>query len=174
MEFKKITLTVSLLASATIFSINANANAASDVTLQGVITNSICDIAVNHGKSLLNVGVFKSSEFTANVSTAQVDLPVSLTDCAAGEDGTLIIQGLTSTGNAQQNIFVGNEEDTVGFMVAQNDGTTNVANGQGAPLTLGAAETSASYTFKVGMASTTLAPLAGAYSAPILVAYIVE
>ena len=58
-------------------------------------------------------------------------------------------------------------------MVALDDDTTIVKNGQGATVTLEPAETSGNYSFNVGMATATAAT-AGSYSAPILVAYIVN
>ncbi|HHQ2585818.1 MULTISPECIES: fimbrial protein [unclassified Providencia] len=174
MSFKKKLLGLALFSAASIISVNANADASAEVTLQGIITNTTCDVTINGGKSVLNVGVFKSSEFTANNKVGSVDMPVTLTNCTPEETGELIVQGLTTVANNDQNIFVGNDADTVGFMVAQADNTTILKNGQGAQVTIAEDETSASYTFKVGMASTSLSPKAGAYSAPILVAYVVN
>ena len=176
MNLKKIAIVTSLLSGIYGVSLNANAAAAADVTLQGIITNTTCDVTVNGGKSVLNVGVFKAADFTAaNKMIGEVDMPVTLTNCAAAaESGNLIVQGVTSVKNNEQNLFVSNDADTVGFMVAENDGTTLVKSGQGPVVEVAADATSADYTFKVGMASTTATPAAGAYSAPIMVAYIVE
>lgn len=174
MFFKKAALNLALLSSVSFVSVNAIADASSEVTLQGIITNTTCDVTINGGKSVLNVGVFKSSDFTANTKTGSVDMPVTLTNCTPEETGELIVQGLTTVANNDQNIFVSNDADTVGFMIAQNDDTTILKNGQGAQVAIPESESSASYTFKVGMASTSLTPKAGAYSAPILVAYVVN
>lgn len=176
MALKKIALTTTLLAGLSSISLNASADPSAEVTLQGIITNTTCNVTVNGGKSVLNIGVFKSSEFIADQKLGSVDMPVTLTNCPAeeAETGDLIIQGLTSVKNNEQNIFVSNDTDTVGFMIAQSDNTTIVKNGGGAVVDVAKDETSATYNFKVGMASTKSAPAAGSYSAPILVAYIVE
>ncbi|MCS3433178.1 fimbrial protein [Klebsiella sp. BIGb0407] len=174
---KSLILRTALLASVSAFTINAIA--AEKVTLQGVLTSTTCTINTNGGKSTLNVGVFNTKVGVAGASFSGVNtitsnpvaMPVALTGCTAGEVGELVIQGTTSTGNAEQNVFVAESSQPVGFMI--EDAAGNVIT-EGVPLTIGAAATSASYTFNVGMATTTLTPEAGAYSAPILVAYIVN
>ncbi|MTB79061.1 type 1 fimbrial protein [Providencia stuartii] len=175
MTFKKVALTTALLASVSAISLNANADASAEVTLQGIVTNTTCNVTVNGGKSVLNVGVFKSNAFTANtITTEKVDMPVTLTDCADTAAGQLIIQGLTSTGNNEQNIFVSTDNETVGFMI-QDETPDIVVNGTGPTLSIFDDESVVNtYTFKVGMASTTADPTAGSYSAPILVAYVVN
>lgn len=70
-------------------------------------------------------------------------------------------------------MFVAQDTQTVGFMIQDSSGKT-VTNGKGTAVALDAEETSAQYTFKVGMATTNATPAAGSYSAPILVAYIVD
>lgn len=174
MTFKKVALTVALLAGVSGMSLNANADASAEVTLQGIITNTTCDVTVNGGKSVLNLGVFKASQFEANTKLGSVDMPVTLTNCTEAETGDLIVQGMTSIKNNEQNIFVNNDANTVGFMITTNDGATTLKNGEGAVVEVEEDATGAEYTFKVGMASTTALPKAGAYSAPILVAYIVN
>jgi len=174
MNFKKIALATSLLASVSVFSMNASADASAEVTLQGIITNTTCNVTVNGGKSVLNVGVFKANQFTANQKVGSVNMPVTLTNCTAAEKGDLIIQGLTSVANNDQNIFVSNDTDTVGFMIAENNDTAIVKNGQGPQVSVEEDQTGANYSFKVGMASATAAPVPGSYSAPVLVAYIVN
>lgn len=173
MVFKQTALATVIFAGISGISLNANAAASAEVTLQGVITNTACNVTVNGGKSVLNVGVFKSSSFTANtISSAKVDMPITLTECdVAEEQGDLIVQGLTSIANNEQNLFVGNDSDTVGFMI-ENAAGDIVKNGTGSALTVAADKTDANYTFKVGMASTSASPKAGTYSAPVLVAYI--
>lgn len=174
MNFKKIAIITSLLSGAAFMSANAQADASADVTLQGIITNTTCDVTVNGGKSVLNVGVFKSSEFTANKMQGAVDMPVTLTNCTGEETGNLIVTGINSVKNNEQNLFVSNDADSVGFMVAEANGTDIVKNGQGPVVEVAEDATGASYVFKVGMASTDASPKAGSYSAPIMVAYIVE
>lgn len=175
MNLKKFVLATTLFAGMSVISLSANAiGASAEVTLQGIITNTTCDVTVNGGKSVLNVGVFKSSEFTRNTKVGSIDMPVTLTNCSAAETGNLIIQGITSVTNNDKNLFVANDADTVGFMVAQSDDTTILSSSQGTQLSVAADATSAEYTFKVGMATTDDVPKAGSYSAPILVAYVVN
>lgn len=174
MTFKKVALTTALLASVSAISLNANAEANAEVTLQGVVTNTTCKVTVNGGKSVLDVGIFKSDSFTPNTMIGKVPMPVTLTDCGDTAAGQLIIQGLTSTGNNDKNIFVSTDNETVGFMIEDEEPKT-VVNGTGPTLSIFDDESVVNtYTFKVGMASTTANPTAGSYSAPILVAYVVN
>jgi type 1 fimbria pilin len=179
MAFKKLALTT-LFAGASCVSLNAMAAPSAEVTLQGILTNTTCDVTINGGKSVLNVGVLKTavgagSDFVAvnAMSSTTVDMPVTLVDCADGEEGNLIIQGITSVGNNQQDIFVATDSQTVGFMIEDED-NNRITNGKGAKVEIGAGKTAAQYTFKVGMATTTDTPDAGSYSAPILVSYIAD
>lgn len=181
MTFKTKLLSAALLAGLSATSMNALAAPSAEVTLQGILTDTTCDVTINGGKSVLNVGVFNTkvggadAGFTAAnaITTQQADMPVTLTGCAKGEAGDLIIQGITSVGNNEQNVFVAQDTQTVGFMIQDSNGKS-VTNGNGAAVALDAEETSAQYTFKVGMATTNATPAAGSYSAPILVAYIVD
>ncbi|OAT34729.1 fimbrial protein [Proteus myxofaciens] len=176
MTFKKIALTTALFAAVSGMSVNANADASSEVTLQGIITNTTCTVTVNGGKSVLNLGVQKASDFVANTKLGDIEMPVTLSNCSAddGETGQLIIQGLTSVKNNDKNLFVSDDNNSVGFMITPEGSTTAIKNGEGAQLAVAQGETGATYNFKVGMASTTAAPATGSYSAPILVAYIVQ
>lgn len=170
-----------LLASASLFALGMAASLSAtaadpvkEITLQGIITNSTCTMTVNGGKSVINVGVFKTEEFAGKTNTkvGSVDMPITLANCSDGEKGNLVVQGITSVANNSKNIFVDNDANTVGFMIAQNDDTTIIPNNTG--VALNTASKAGEYTFKVGMASTTESPKGGTYSAPILVAYIVE
>lgn len=172
MSFKKIALAAAVFATVSGMSVSAIAAPSAEVTLQGIITSSTCDVTINGGKSVLNVGVFKSADFEANQQLGSTALPVSLTNCADDETGNLIIQGLTSVANNDKNIFVNDDANTVGFMIANEAGDI-LTNGQeiAAEVTVGEAS---DFNFTVGMASTASAPAPGVYSAPVLVAYIVE
>ena len=172
MSFKKLALTTALLASLSGMSINAMAAPSQEITLQGIITSTTCDVTVNGGKSILNVGAFKSVDFAANEKLGDVTMPVALTNCAADETGNLIVQGLTSVKNNDKNIFVSEDANTVGFMIADAAGDV-ITNNQEIEVEAKVGETT-EYNFTVGMASTAVTPEPGAYSAPILVAYIVE
>jgi len=175
---KSLIFRSALLASVSAVSINSIA-ATGEVTLQGVLTATTCTINPNGGKSTLNVGTFNTKVGVAGasfpavntISSQTVAMPVTLTGCTEGETGELIIQGTTSTGNAEQNVFVAENSQAVGFMIEDAEG--NVIT-ESVPLSIGAGNTAASYTFNVGMATTTQTPAAGSYSAPILVAYLVN
>ncbi|WPA91770.1 type 1 fimbrial protein [Providencia zhijiangensis] len=181
MSFKTTALSTALFMSLSALSLNAMAAPSAEVTLQGILTNTTCDVTINGGKSVLNVGVLKTSvgendsDFAAvnAMSSTTVDMPVTLTGCTKEEEGNLIIQGITSVGNNQQDIFVATDSQTVGFMIEDEAGK-RITNGSGTKVEIGAGETAAQYTFKVGMATTTDSPKANSYSAPILVAYIVN
>ncbi|OBU05185.1 fimbrial protein [Morganella psychrotolerans] len=181
MTFKTQLLSVALITGMSAASLNAVAAPSSEVTLQGILTDTTCDVTINGGKSVLNVGVFNTkvggadASFTAAnaITNQQVDMPVTLTGCAKGESGELIVQGITSVGNNEQTVFVAQDTQTTGFMIQDTNGQS-LMNGKGAVVALDAEETSGQYTFKVGMATTNSSPVAGSYSAPILVAYIVN
>ncbi|AHG21732.1 fimbrial protein [Chania multitudinisentens RB-25] len=152
---------------------NASAAPAAEVTLQGIITNTTCDVTVNGGRATLNIGVFRASDFAAaNTQQGSVPLNVTLSNCTADETGNLLIQGVTSTANNDKNLFVNVDSDTVGFMIKNANDVQLAAN---APTSLAATEAApTNYSFQVGMGSTTTVPAAGAYSAPVVVAYIVN
>ncbi|CAG9406684.1 type 1 fimbrial protein [Providencia alcalifaciens] len=180
MAFKKLALTT-LFAGASCVSLNAMAAPSAEVTLQGILTNTTCNVTINGGKSVLNVGVLKTSVGKADsdfaavnaMSSTTVDMPVTLVGCAKGEKGNLIIQGITSVGNNERNLFVSDDSKTVGFMI-EDEAKATVTNGEKIAFNIEPENTDAQYTFKVGMATATDAPDAGSYSAPILVAYIVD
>lgn len=114
MTFKTKLLSAALIAGLSATSMNVLAAPSAEVTLQGILTDTTCDVTINGGKSVLNVGVFNTkvggpdAGFTAAnaITTQQADMPVTLTGCAKGEAGDLIIQGITSVGNNEQSVFV--------------------------------------------------------------------
>ena len=181
MSFKTTVLSTALFMGLSAVNLNALAAPSAEVTLQGILTNTTCDVTINGGKSVLNVGVLKTSvgEADSNFSAVNamsdktVPMPVTLVGCADGEEGNLIIQGITSVGNNQQDLFVATDSQTVGFMIDDKDGN-RITNGKGTKVEVGAGNTAAQYEFTVGMATATDAPAAGSYSAPILVSYIVN
>ncbi len=173
MLFKKCLVSTLLFAGVTGISLTASAAPAAEVTLQGIITSTTCDVTVNGGKSTLNVGLYKSSDFTtANTQVGSVPLKVTLSNCTADETGNLIIQGVTSTANNDKNLFVNADADTVGFMIKNANNAQVAANTSHA--VAAAQNTPTDYSFTVGMGSTTNSPSAGSYKAPIVVAYIVN
>lgn len=174
MAFKKVAVAAALLAGLSGMSLNASADPQAQITLEGIITNTTCDVEVNGGLSTLFVGIYKSADFAANTQLGSVPMPVSLTNCGnAAESGELIVQGLTATANTQNEIFVNDVANTVGFMIKDAAGN-QVSNLNGPTLGIAEDSTEAEYIFDVGMGSTTTAPTAAAYEAPILVAYVTE
>lgn len=164
-----------LLISAVLLSSAGAAMAApsQEITLQGIITNTTCDVTVNGGKSVFNVGVFKTSEFlTANTQVGDKPLNVTLSDCTVDEVGNLVVLGVTSTENNDKNLFVNNYSDKVGFMI-KDSADAQVTTDSLIPLSV-TTGTPANYAFKVGMGSADTSPTAKAYSAPIVIAYIVQ
>lgn len=175
MNIKKIALVISLFSLAGLSAVGMDANAGNEVLLQGAVTKTTCSVGVNGGKSTLNVGSYQSSEFSApNKKVGSVPLPVSLTGCSAEEQGRLVVQGLTSSSSVNQTIFVSNPQDTVGFVVSEAGGTTPISNGNGPTVVMPKDGTSQQYAFNVGMTSAIQAAKIGAYSAPIVISYIVN
>ncbi|OHT23721.1 hypothetical protein A3Q29_20120 [Providencia stuartii] len=160
------------IVAATLFAgvaMTANAEGTGKVTLNGTITNSTCDISLNGGAAVLDVGTYRSGDFVAGQQLGSVPLSVSMTNCTDGESGYLKVSGNTATGNTQ--IFTENDGDTVGFMMKYG-GTTVTEGGDTASVTISGTE--AQKEFLVGMASVAAAPDAGNYTAPVTVNYIVE
>ncbi|HGK3995346.1 TPA: fimbrial protein [Klebsiella pneumoniae] len=171
MSIKKSVIAAAVFASLSGVSMMANAAPSADVTLEGIITNSTCDVSVNNGLATLNVGVYKASSFTPNTQQGSVALPVELTNCA-DETGALIIQGQSASSDPSKQLFTAATGDTVGFIIKDaND--VQVAESQNVALDVTSADTN-SYSFNVGMGTTDATPAAGSYSVPVTVAYIVN
>lgn len=169
MNAKKTLVAAALFASVAGLSLNANAADTADITLNGEIVLSTCDIELNNGAATLDVGTYKSADFVANQQLGAVSLPVSLTNCTDGESGFLKVTGNTANGNNQ--IFTENDGDDVGFMMTYNGAA--VANEQNsAEITITGTELQDE--FIVGMASVDVDPAPGEYSAPITVSYVVQ
>lgn len=172
MSLKTNVISATLLATLSGISMMANAAPSADVTLTGIITSTTCDVTVNNAQATLNVGIYKSGEFTANTQQGSVPLPVELTNCA-DESGALVIQGTTASANPGKQLFTAATGDTVGFMFKTSDNASQVAADESVAMDVTASGAN-TYAFNVGMGSTTATPAAGAYSAPITVAYIVN
>ncbi|ENI6758530.1 fimbrial protein [Klebsiella pneumoniae] len=168
MSIKKSVIAAAVFASLSGVSMMANAAPSADVTLEGIITNTTCDVSVNNGLATLNVGVYKASSFTPNTQQGSVALPVELTNCA-DETGALIIQGQSASSDPSKQLFTAATGDTVGFMIKD----VQVAESQNVALDVTSADTN-SYSFNVGMGTTDATPAAGSYSVPVTVAYIVN
>lgn len=149
---------------------NAQAATQADVILKGIITETTCEVVANSGAATLNVGSFSSTEFTAaSQQVGSEPLNVTLANCAADEAGALQVTGVVGADNG---VFVSDVTQTAGFMLTEEDGTTQVTNGTSVPVT--ADEDGAlSYTFNAGMAVLDAAVVEpGEYHAPIKISYI--
>lgn len=169
MKMKQTIVAAALFASVAGISLNANAADTADITLNGEIVLSTCDIELNNDAATLDVGTYKSADFIANQQLGSVSLPVALTNCTNGESGFLKVTGNTATGNNQ--IFTETDGDTVGFMMTYN-GTAVTDEQNTAEITVTGTEYQDE--FVVGMASTDVDPAPGVYSAPITVSYVVQ
>lgn len=166
MKFSKTIVAAALFAGVTM---TANAADTADITLNGEIVLSTCDIELNNGAATLEVGTYKSQDFVANQQLGSVSLPVSLTNCTDGESGFLKVTG--STASANNEIFTANDGDSVGFMMTYNSAPV-VADQNTAAITV--TGTDHQEEFLVGMASETVDPAPGQYSAPVTVSYVVQ
>lgn len=166
MNFTKTVVAAALFAGV---AMTANAADTADITLNGEIVLSTCDIELNNGAATLEVGTYKSQDFVANQQLGSVSLPVSLTNCTDGESGFLKVTGNTASANNE--IFTPDQDDSVGFMMTYN-GAPVVADQNTAAITVSG--TTHDEEFLVGMASETVDPAPGLYSAPITVAYVVQ
>ncbi|WP_155522485.1 fimbrial protein [Serratia microhaemolytica] len=169
MSFKTNVISAALFTAISSVSMVATAAPSADVLLQGIITNTTCDVTANSGLATLNVGVYKASDFTPNTQLGSVTLPITLENCA-DESGELLIQGTAAATNSQ--LFVADAADTVGFMIQDSNNAQMAIDG-----TVAFSVTSAGpneYSFNVGMGTTDAVPAAGSYQAPITIAYIVN
>lgn len=175
MSINKKVISAAVVVALSGVSMMTNAAPSADVTLTGTITNTTCDVTVNGGQANLNVGAYKVADITTAGVLAQVGsipLPVVLTNCTTDETGNLVIQGNTSNLDASNQLFTSATTDTVGFMIKDEAGN-NISEGKSVPFSVTTAGPNI-YSYNVGMASATNAPLAGAYRAPITVSYIVN
>nr|WP_314263179.1 fimbrial protein [uncultured Moellerella sp.] len=179
MSLKKAVV-FSLLATAiTGLSLSANAATNSEnITLNGTISSVTCEVTLNGGNAVLNVGNYAIDNTmlkTANSQAGDVELLVSLDNCSADSadgKGNLFVQGTNTTLNSNKTLFVGNS-NTVGFML-KDSGSTAVQNNKAIPFDT-KKDIANIYTFKVGMGVARAGDAAiGAYTAPIIIAYASE
>lgn len=163
---------IALAPAALIMVVAANAQAVTqgDVTLQGTIVDTTCEVTTNGGVANLNVGSFGVNEFTAaKQQVGKEPLRVSLENCTKDEKGALQVTGVVG---ADANVFVSDLAQPAGFMLTQEDGTTQVVNGTSIPVTADASG-NLDYTFNAGMAVFDLdAVEPGEFYAPIKISYV--
>lgn len=141
-----------------------------DVTLQGNIVATTCEVTANNGAATLNVGSFAKTEFTAaKKQVGEEPLVVTLKNCNADEEGALQVSGVIGADN---NLFLSDVAQTAGFMLKQSDNTTQVTNDTSIPV-VADEDGALSYTFTAGMAVVDAANvLPGAYTAPVKISYV--
>lgn len=163
---------IALAPAALILSIAGNAQAATqaDVTLQGTIADTSCEVTANHGAATLNIGSYGKTLFTAaKKQVGNEPLLVSLKNCAPDAKGALQVTGVVGADNS---VFLSDIGQVAGFMLTQEDKTTVVVNGASIPITAGKNGT-LDYTFNAGMAVLNKeAVQPDSYHAPIKVSYI--
>jgi len=149
---------------------NAQAATQGDVMLRGTIVDTTCEVTTNNGAAELNVGSFGKSAFTTpKQQVGKEPLQVSLTLCDPNEEGALLVTGIVGADN---DIFMNNTAQSAGFMLTEDDGTTQVTNNTAIPVTADA-DGNLSYTFNAGMAVMDIADIApGEYNAPIKISYV--
>lgn len=150
---------------------SVHAASQADVTLEGTIVDTTCEVTANNGAASLNVGSFSKTAFsTAKSQVGSEPLVVTLANCSSDEVGALQVTGLIA--GADKNIFVSDIGQSAGFMLKQADGTTQVANGASIPVTANA-QGALVYNFEAGMTVFDAAAVVpGAYSAPIKISYV--
>ncbi|OFC63471.1 fimbrial protein [Candidatus Erwinia dacicola] len=163
---------IALAPAALIVAMTGNAQAAfqADVTLQGTIVDTTCEVTANHGAATLNVGSYDKTQFTAaKKKVGNEPLSVTLTNCSAEAKGALQVTGVVG---AENNVFLSDVGQTVGFMLTKEDNTTVVVNGTSIPVTAGKDGT-LTYTFNAGMAVLNQGAVQpGSYHAPIKISYV--
>lgn len=152
------------------FAGNVQAAAQADVTLQGNIVETTCEVTANNGAATLNVGAFAKTEFTAaKQQVGEEPLVVTLKNCSADEEGALQVTGVVGS---DSNLFLSDVAQTAGFMLKQSDKTTQVTNDTSIPV-IADADGTLNYAFTAGMAVMDTANiLPGAYSAPVKISYV--
>jgi type 1 fimbria pilin len=152
------------------FAGNVQAATQADVTLQGNIVATTCEVTANNGAATLNVGSFAKTDFTAaKQQVGEEPLVVNLTNCSADEAGALQVSGVVGTNN---DMFLSDVTQTAGFMLKQSDNATQVTNDTSIPV-VADEDGVLNYTFTAGMAVMDTANVVpGAYSAPVKISYV--
>lgn len=150
---------------------NVQAATQADVTLQGTIVETTCELTANNGAATLNVGSFSKSAFSAaKTQVGQELLVVNLKNCSKDEVGALQVSGIVDTNNT--NVFVSDVAQSAGFMLKLADGTTQVTNNTSIDVVADTAG-ELTYNFNAGMAVLDAENVeAGAYHAPIKISYV--
>jgi type 1 fimbria pilin len=152
------------------FAGNVQAATQADVTLQGNIVATTCEVTANNGAATLNVGSFARTDFTAaKQQVGEEPLVVTLKNCSADEAGALQVSGVVGINN---DLFLSDVSQTAGFMLKQSDNATQVTNDTSIPV-VADEDGALNYTFTAGMAvMDTANVLPGAYSAPVKISYV--
>lgn len=148
---------------------NVQAATQADVTLQGNIVETTCEVTANNGAATLNVGSFSKTDFTSALKqVGDESLVVTLKNCAEEEEGALQVSGIVDSNN---NLFLSDVAKTAGFMLKAQDGT-QVTNNTSIAVKA-KVDGSLTYTLNAGMGVlSTTAIQAGDYNAPIKISFV--
>ncbi|MGL5386261.1 MAG: fimbrial protein [Serratia sp. (in: enterobacteria)] len=148
---------------------NVQAATQADVTLQGTIVETTCEVTANNGAATLNVGSFSKTDFiSALQQVGDESLVVTLKNCTEDEEGALQVSGIVAGNN---NLFLSDVAKTAGFMLKAENGT-QVTNNTSIPVTAGE-DGSLTYTLDAGMGVVSTSGIqAGAYNAPIKISFV--
>lgn len=149
---------------------NVQAATQADVTLQGTIVETTCELTANNGAATLNVGSFAKTDFTSALQqVGNETLAVTLKNCSAEEEGALQVTGVVGTNS---NLFMSDVAQSAGFMLKQSDDITQVTNDTSIPV-VADEDGALTYNFKAGMGVLSTASVdAGAYNAPIKISFV--
>ncbi|NXZ87016.1 type 1 fimbrial protein [Serratia fonticola] len=148
---------------------NVQAATQADVTLQGTIVATTCEVTANNGAATLNVGSFAKTDFiSALQQVGDESLVITLKNCSEEEAGALQVSGIVANNT---NLFMSDVAQTAGFMLKTQDGT-QVTNNTSIPVETGE-DGSLTYTLDAGMGVVSTTGIqAGAYNAPIKISFV--
>lgn len=179
MKLKSNILATALLAALSGMTLSAQAaNPYVDLTLEGIVTKSTCEMTANNGSDTVNVGALKTSDFTeiGKATGTGKTFDVTLAKCADAETGELLISGTTNT--TYPTVFTGTNTEEVGFIIqdAKNNAMGNKTSTDDTKAITVEKDGSLKYTFTAFMASVVPVADLGASmpTAPVTVVYYVK
>ena len=148
---------------------NVQAATQTDVTLQGAIVETTCEVTANDGNATLYLGSFPKTDFIHQGMVGRQNLVVTLKNCAENEKGALHLSGITAGGGIGS-VFVSDVAQTAGFellytgvVLINNDSIDVMADADGSQV----------LNFETGMTVVSAANVqAGIYHAPIKFSFV--
>ncbi|WP_025120129.1 MULTISPECIES: fimbrial protein [unclassified Serratia (in: enterobacteria)] len=137
-----------------------------DVTLQGAIVETTCEVTANDGNATLYLGSFPKTDFIDSRTADTQPLVITLKNCAEYETGVLQISGIDKAG-----LFVSDASQTAGFQVISPEGIW-LMNGHSVDI-YADADGSQVLNFEAGLSVVSTSNVqAGFYHAPIKFSFI--